>query len=173
VVHRCEIASFESNASGTPSTDSVRLIFQSRLHWACQLQRNRGNFARVKTPEHAKHSRSRWSARVTRESDALDLESSVFSKRSPGAIARSLKRSADDSKRRKSTPFRSAMSMLNFYINRAGGNLTPGRKKVLESAKDQLRRLYGRKPAGPKASHTAARRTREAAIRSAVKARSD
>ena len=88
----------------------------------------------------------RWSARVTRESDALTLERSVFKKKDPAAIARSLKRSAGRSRRRKSAPFRSAMSMLNFYINRAGGNLSASQAKVLNAAKGELRRLYGRKP---------------------------
>ena len=89
----------------------------------------------------------RWSARVTRESDALTLERSVFRKRDPKAIARSLKRSADRSRRRKSAPFRSAMSMLTFYMNRAGDNLSASQTKVLNAAKQELRRLYGRKPA--------------------------
>ena len=86
----------------------------------------------------------RWSARVTRESDALDLKKGVFSKRSPKAIARSLKRSAERSHRRKSDPYRSAMSMLTFYINRAGRNLPAGRKKVLQQAKEELRKEFGR-----------------------------
>jgi hypothetical protein len=86
----------------------------------------------------------RWSARVTRESDALDLKKGVFSRRSPKAIARSLKRSAERSHRRKSDPYRSAMSMLTFYINRAGRKLPAGRKKVLQRAKDELRKEFGR-----------------------------
>ena len=86
----------------------------------------------------------RWSARVTRESDALDLKRGVFSKRSPKAIARSLKRSAERSHRRKSDPYRSAMSMLTFYINRAGRKLPAGRKKVLRRAKEELRKEFGR-----------------------------
>jgi hypothetical protein len=85
-----------------------------------------------------------WSGRVTRESDALDLERDVFKRASADEIARSLKHSADASTRRKSTPFRSAISMLTFYINRAGRNLPERRRKVLEAAKDRLRRLYGR-----------------------------
>lgn len=89
----------------------------------------------------------RWSARVTRESDALDLEAEVFKKKSAGEIARSLKRSAEKSARRKASPFRSAMSMLTFYINRAGDNLSASRTKTLERAKDELRKLYGL-PAG-------------------------
>src|SRR5689334_22667423 len=87
---------------------------------------------------------NRWSARVTRESDALTLEEGVFKNRSAEAIARSLKRSAVRSRRRKSTPFRSAMSMLNFYINRMGRKLSPARRKVLERAKTSLRELFAR-----------------------------
>ncbi len=86
----------------------------------------------------------RWSQRVTESSDALDLEHGVFSKDDPKAIARSLKRSAERSKRRKADPFRSAMSMLNFFINRAGRNLPKARKSRLERAKDELRALYGK-----------------------------
>jgi hypothetical protein len=87
---------------------------------------------------------SRWSQRVTQNSHALDLEASVFSSTSPRSVAASLKRSADRSRRRKATPFQSAMSMLNFYINRAGKNLPAARKRVLTAAKTELRRLYGR-----------------------------
>jgi hypothetical protein len=87
----------------------------------------------------------RWSQRVTDTSDALDLERGVFSLNDPRAIARSLKRSAERSRRRKAEPFRSAMSMLNFYINRAGRNLPESRRSRLERAKDELRRLYQRK----------------------------
>lgn len=88
--------------------------------------------------------RKRWSQRVTRTSSALALEEGVFSKRDPRAIARSLKRSADRSRRRKSDPFRSAMSMLTFYINRAGRTLSRERRSRLEAAKEELRALYGR-----------------------------
>jgi uncharacterized protein DUF3175 len=89
----------------------------------------------------------RWSQRVTDTSDALDLEGGVFSLNDPRAIARSLKRSAERSRRRKAEPFRSAMSMLNFYINRAGRKLSSARRVRLEKAKDELRRLYHRKTA--------------------------
>lgn len=88
----------------------------------------------------------KWSAQVTEHSDALDLEPHVFEKDDPKEIAASLKRSADKSKKRKTEPFRSAMSMLTFYINRAGRNLPAERKKVLEEAKDELRKAYGRPP---------------------------
>jgi hypothetical protein len=94
----------------------------------------------------------RWSQRVTRESDALDLDAKVFT-RSPGAIARSLKRSAERSRRRKSAPYRSAMSMLTFYINRAGRSLSVAKRRRLEAAKRELRRLYGR-PDGTKRQGT-------------------
>lgn len=88
--------------------------------------------------------RERWSKHVTETSNALDLESGVFSKSDPRAIARSLKRSAEQSKRRKADSFRSAMSMLTFYVNRAGKNLSAADHKRLEKAKDELRDLYGR-----------------------------
>lgn len=77
-------------------------------------------------------------------SDALDLEPGVFTKRSPREIARSLKRSAESSRRRKAEPFRSAMSMLSFHINRAGKSLTPERRRVLDRAKQELRDAFGR-----------------------------
>jgi hypothetical protein len=86
----------------------------------------------------------RWSSRVTRESNALDLDEGVFTRDDPKQIAASLKRSADNSRRRRSPPFRSAMSMLVFYINRAGKNLDRDRLRILEQAKEELRRLYGR-----------------------------
>jgi hypothetical protein len=82
-----------------------------------------------------------------RTSNALDLERRVFTKRSARAIAQSLKRSAERSKRRKSAPFRSAMSMLNFHINRGGKGLPKSQRQVLERAKGELRRLYGHEPA--------------------------
>ena len=86
----------------------------------------------------------RWSARVTRESDALDLDRGVFTKRDPKRIAASLKRSAERSRRRKADPYRSALSMLTFYINRAGRNLPASRRKTLEGAKSELRKQFGR-----------------------------
>lgn len=89
------------------------------------------------------HRTKRWSQDVTRHSNALDLERGVFT-RSPAAIARSLKRSADHSKRRKASPYRSALSMLTFYINRAGRTLSATRRHELERAKRELARLYGR-----------------------------
>ena len=92
----------------------------------------------------SRKSSRRWSARVTRESDALDLKKGVFNKPSPRAIALSLKRSAERSRRRKSDPYRSAMSMLTFYINRAGKNLPAGRKRTLQRAKGELKKAFGK-----------------------------
>jgi len=86
----------------------------------------------------------RWSARVTRESFALDLEPGVFTWADPNRIARSLKRSAEESTRRKAEPYRSALSMLVFYINRAGKNLPATQRQVLERAKVELRKEFGR-----------------------------
>ena len=88
--------------------------------------------------------RKRWSQRVTETSDALDLEPGVFGLESPRAIASSLKRSAERSRRRKADPFRSAMSMLTFYINRAGRSLSAEQRARLEAAKDELRDLFDR-----------------------------
>lgn len=97
-----------------------------------------------KTAGKAKRTKTarKWSARVTKESDALDLQKGVFAKDDPKKIARSLKRSAERSKRKKSGPYRSAMSMLTFYINRAGKDLPARRKRILEKAKDELRTLF-------------------------------
>jgi uncharacterized protein DUF3175 len=93
----------------------------------------------------ARGARKRWSQQVTENSNALDLDEGVFSKDDPRSIARSMKRSADRSRRRKSDPFRSAMSMLTFYINRAGKKLSKSRLKRLEAAKEELRDQYGRR----------------------------
>ena len=87
----------------------------------------------------------KWSGKVTRESHALALEEGVFTWKNPKRIAKSLKKSAEQSKQRKSEPFRSAMSMLVFYINRAGRKLDPKQKKILEQAKQELRSLFNRK----------------------------
>lgn len=105
------------------------------VHWQDMAKKKR---------EKAKRGGRRWSQRVTEESAALMLEPGVFTLRSPRQIALSLKRSADSSQSRKSSPFRSAMSMLTFYINRAGRGLSAASKKKLERAKDALRVLYGK-----------------------------
>jgi hypothetical protein len=97
------------------------------------------------TKRNAKRARPRrWSRRVTETSDALDLDRSVFTWNDPKRIARSLKRSAERSRRRKSDPYRSAMSMLVFYVNRAGKKLGTRRRRTLERAKDELRHAFGR-----------------------------
>ena len=94
----------------------------------------------------------RWSAHVTETSNALDLEPGVFTKASPKAVAESLRRSAERSRRRKTDAFRSAMSMLTFFLNRAGKGLSETRRRVLERAKDELRRLYARPARSKKAA---------------------
>lgn len=88
----------------------------------------------------------KWSQDVTKRSDALDLDEGLFKQGDPAKIAASLKRSAEQSKRRKGTPLQSAMSMLTFYINRAGDNLGKQQRDVLEQAKDELRKAFGKKP---------------------------
>ncbi|MGJ0239880.1 DUF3175 domain-containing protein [Novosphingobium fluoreni] len=91
-------------------------------------------------------SKKKWSQDVTEHSDALDLDEGVFKQDDPAKIAQSLKRSAEYSKRRKGTPLQSAMGMLTFYINRAGDNLGKHQRKVLEDAKDELRKAFGKEP---------------------------
>ena len=97
--------------------------------------------------------RKQWSGHVTRTSRALDLEDGVFTLDDPREIALSLKRSALRSKRRRVDPFRSAMSMLNFYINRAGRKLPRSRRRVLEQAKNELRDVFGRPRRASRVSH--------------------
>ncbi|KRB25601.1 hypothetical protein ASD99_27870 [Mesorhizobium sp. Root695] len=92
--------------------------------------------------------KKKWSAEVTEHSDAMDIEDHVFKFDDARKIAASLKRSAEHSDRRKAEPFQSAMSMLNFYINRAGKNLPAARRQVLEKAKDELRTAFGREKDG-------------------------
>jgi uncharacterized protein DUF3175 len=96
-----------------------------------------------KAPKKSSKAR-RWPGKVTKRSDALDLESDVFKGKDPRRIASSLKRSAERSKRRKGTAYQSAMSMLNFYVNRAGKNLPKRQKQILERAKAELREAFGR-----------------------------
>jgi len=100
----------------------------------------------TKTAKRTTHRRGgrKWSAEVTRESHALELEKGVFTKKSPRAIARLLKRSAERSQARKSAPLRSAISMLTFYINRAGSGLSAAQRKTLDAAKGELRKLFGK-----------------------------
>jgi hypothetical protein len=92
----------------------------------------------------ARKSAGYWSDAVTKHSDALDIEHGIFAAKDPKSIARSLKRSAEQSTRRKAGPYQSAMSMLNFYVNRAGRNLPASQKKKLAQAKAELRRIFGR-----------------------------
>ena len=92
-----------------------------------------------------KSSKEKWAQNVTEHSNALDLESGVFTWNDPNKIAKSLKKSAENSTRRKGSPFQSAISMLDFYINRAGTNLPASQKKILESAKEELRMLFKKK----------------------------
>ena len=105
--------------------------------------------AQAKRPGGDAHKTRRWSQEVTRHSNALDLEENVFAQEDPKRIAQSLQRSAERSGRRKSSPFRSAMSMLTFYINRAGDRLPDAQRRRLEAAKDELRALYDRPKANP------------------------
>ena len=100
--------------------------------------------ARTATRKTSRKTSRRWSAQVTRNSNALDLRQRVFTLRDPKRIAASLKRSAERSKRRKSSPYRSALSMLTFYINRAGKNLPASRVRVLQCAKDELKKQFKR-----------------------------
>lgn len=100
--------------------------------------------ARAPAKRKTRAKRKYWSAGVMQQSDALDLKSRVFTWRDPKRIARSLKQSAEHSKRRKAGPYQSAMSMLTFYLNRGGRNLPAERKRVLTEAKGELRRLFGR-----------------------------
>ncbi len=103
--------------------------------------RRRTASGKASRPSRAKR---RWSQEVTETSDALDLRAGVFTLDDPEKIAASLKRSAEHSDRRKADPYRSAMSMLTFYINRGGRNLSALRKAKLERAKGELRRLFHR-----------------------------
>lgn len=97
-----------------------------------------------KKKKKSKRKTKKWSGRVTRESDALDLKKGVFKLNDPKKIAASLKRSAERSHRRKADPYRSALSMLTFYINRAGKNLPASRKRKLQDAKGELKTLFGK-----------------------------
>jgi hypothetical protein len=97
------------------------------------------------TPKSAKKPTRKWSAEVTKHSDALDLEKSIFTSGSAAEIAKSLKGSAEQIRRRKSSPYRSAISMLTFYENRAGRNLSARRRDILEQAKERLRGLFAQK----------------------------
>ena len=120
---------------------AARKSSASRTRKTSSARKSRSTAGRKTT---AKRPVRKWSGRVTATSDALDLKDDVFKQNSPAAIAKSLKRSAERSHRRKSDPYRSAMSMLVFYINRAGRNLPAARKRKLEAAKDELRKAFGK-----------------------------
>lgn len=98
------------------------------------------------TSKSTKNTPKRWSHHVMETSDAMDIERDIFKTGNAEEVAQSLKRSSTSSKRRKGSPFQSAMSMLNFYINRAGHNLPKTRRNTLERAKKHLREAFGRKP---------------------------
>lgn len=100
---------------------------------------------------HTRKTRS-WSKPATEHSHAMELEPAVFRKSTARAVAESVKRSAERSHTRKSTPFRSAMSMLNFYVNRAGSNLPDNERNKLNRAKDELRKLFKRPSQGAAAN---------------------
>jgi hypothetical protein len=111
---------------------------------APRRRRTKSARARNRKTKPRRGAQRRWSADVMRHSDALDLEQGVFKRGSAKSIAASLKRSAEASRRRKGTPYQSAMSMLTFYINRAGRDLPATRKRTLERAKSELRKAFGR-----------------------------
>ena len=113
----------------TPAKSSQRKLARRKLPHARTTKRSTGRY---------------WSGRVTKESDALDLKGGIFKLKDPKRIAKSLKRSAEKSHRRKTTPYRSALSMLVFFINRAGKNLSASRRRTLEKAKVELRKQFGR-----------------------------
>jgi uncharacterized protein DUF3175 len=110
---------------------------------AARRSRSPSKTRRTKRGTARRSTGKKWSARVTKDSNALTLEDKVF-KGTPSQIAKSLKRSAEHSRRRKSSPYRSAMSMLTFYINRAGKNLSTSERRKLEAAKDKLRQAFGK-----------------------------
>ena len=139
-----------SRSSRSKARSAPRRTKTSRAK-ASRAKTSRAKTSRARTSQAGRsrtapraNSPRKWSKGVTERSDALDLKQGVFELKDPRAIARSLKRSAEHSRRRKSEPYRSAMSMLTFYVNRAGRNLPASRKKVLQQAKDELRRAFGR-----------------------------
>ena len=127
------------STSDHPSTrrKGGRPARQRHTHASASKRHTKGNASR---------SKNRWSQHVSETSDAMDLEAGVFKTGTADAIARSLKESSLRSRRCKGTPFQSAMSMLNFYINRAGKNLPKSRRETLAKAKGKLREAFGRKP---------------------------
>jgi hypothetical protein len=106
--------------------------------------RRKAKTATPKKASPAKKPAKKWSGKVTATSNAMDLEEGIFKSKDPAEIARSVKKSAEKSRRKKAGPFQSAMSMINFYENRGGKNISSTQKKVLDNAKDELRNLFGR-----------------------------
>jgi hypothetical protein len=130
-----------TNNYESPQAESLRLIERLiTIDWRNNFLL--AHFWKFYSPMRKKSTPKKWSASVTKHSHALALESSVFTKDSPKKIAQSLKRSAEQSKSRKAGPFQSAMSMLNFYVNRGGKNLSASKKEKLEKAKGELRKLF-------------------------------
>ena len=136
-----------SEKSSSRKTSSSRGSSSSG-HKAARAGKKSGSRKKKGSSRSTPNGQRRWSRRVMQTSDALDLEPGVFKKRSARAIAQSLKRSAERSKRRKAKPFQSAMSMLVFHINRGGEGISASRRRTLERAKDELRRAFGREPKG-------------------------
>jgi hypothetical protein len=127
--------SVENPLWGAPNRSNIRSAENVELS-GCQLE--------MTAKSHHHDGNHYWSQKVTRDSNALELEAGVFTLDDPREIAHSLKHSAESSERRKSSPFRSAMSMLTFFINRAGSGLTEERRRVLEAAKVELRKEFGK-----------------------------
>ncbi|WP_189609787.1 DUF3175 domain-containing protein [Pigmentiphaga litoralis] len=136
---------------GTRNARSGRKQRHSTAHAASRRTDGKGRSA------------TRWSHHVMETSDAMDLEHDIFKSGTPDEIAASLKKSSNASRRRKGTPFQSAMSMLNFYINRAGRNLPKTRRAELDKAKDKLREAFGRPPSRPRAKPRAKPQAKAAA----------
>jgi hypothetical protein len=133
-------------ASAAEKIEPLLPVFQNRMVTKSKKSSQRHQSSRPSSKKSANNRRDkRWSAKVLEQSDALDLQPKIFKSTDPRRIALSLKRSAEASQRRKGTPYQSAMSMLNFYINRAGKNLPEKRRRVLEKAKDELRDIFGRR----------------------------
>jgi hypothetical protein len=138
----CSWELFNTHATISGRRDEASVHHQELVSGAMIVVKRRCIVAKTaKKTARKKTARKRWSQKVTETSDAMTLEDGVF-KKTPRAIALSLKRSAERSNRRKSSPFRSAMSMLTFYENRAGKNLSATRKAKIDKAKDELRALY-------------------------------
>lgn len=135
------MATAKRKAATTAKTSSRSKTTARRTSSSARTISRAKPVSRAKTAAKPKH---RWSAKVMERSDALDLRDNIFENDDSKKIAASLKRSAEQSRRRKAGPYQSAMSMLNFYINRAGKNLSAARKKKLEAAKDELRTQFHR-----------------------------